>query len=111
MVGGPAKRDSAHRRVELGTGAMKLNSAQLERALNQFEAGPFPRPSLIQRLNDLFGEHTFFARPPWAEHRGAGSVGRVFRHGRRYLPIGAAKAGRVWRYTSPKRPTSSSALD
>jgi len=39
---------------------MKLNSAQLERALNQFEAEAIPDDHpLIQRLNDLFGEHTF----------------------------------------------------
>src|SRR5690348_17189753 len=39
---------------------MKLNSAQLERTLNQFEAEAIPDDHpLIQRLNDLFGEHTF----------------------------------------------------
>jgi hypothetical protein len=39
---------------------MKLNSAQLERTLNQFEARAIPDDHpLIQRLNDLFGEHTF----------------------------------------------------
>ena len=41
--------------------AMKLNSAQLERTLGQFEARPIPddHPAIPQ-LNDLFGEHTFF---------------------------------------------------
>ncbi|HYX83262.1 MAG TPA: hypothetical protein VE714_12760 [Gemmatimonadales bacterium] len=40
---------------------MKLNSAQLERTLGQFEARPIPddHPAIPQ-LNDLFGEHTFF---------------------------------------------------
>ena len=39
---------------------MKLNSAQLERTLNQLEAEAIPDDHpLIQRLNDLFGEHTF----------------------------------------------------
>jgi hypothetical protein len=40
---------------------MKLNSAQLERTLGQFEARPIPDDHLlIPQLNDLFGEHTFF---------------------------------------------------
>jgi hypothetical protein len=40
---------------------MKLNSAQLERTLGQFEARAIPDGHpLIQQLNDLFGEHTFF---------------------------------------------------
>jgi hypothetical protein len=40
---------------------MKLNSAQLERTLDQFEARPIPDDHpLIPQLNDLFGEHTFF---------------------------------------------------
>ena len=39
---------------------MKLNSAQLERTLGQFEARPIPDDHpLIPQLNDLFGEHTF----------------------------------------------------
>jgi hypothetical protein len=38
---------------------MKLNSAQLERTLGQFEARPIPDDHpLIPQLNDLFGEHT-----------------------------------------------------
>src|SRR6516162_11221097 len=41
--------------------AMKLNSAQLERTLGQFEARTIPDDHpLIPQLNDLFGEHTFF---------------------------------------------------
>src|SRR5262249_54903647 len=40
--------------------AMKLNSAQLERTLNQFEARAIPDDHpLVRKLNDLFGEHTF----------------------------------------------------
>jgi hypothetical protein len=40
---------------------MKLNSAQLERTLGQLEARAIPDGHpLIQQLNDLFGEHTFF---------------------------------------------------
>lgn len=40
---------------------MKLNSAQTERALNQFEAQVLPddHPAVGQ-LNRLFGDHTFF---------------------------------------------------
>src|SRR6266480_2511073 len=41
--------------------AMKLNSAQLERTLGQFEARAIPDDHpVIPQLNDLFGEHTFF---------------------------------------------------
>jgi hypothetical protein len=40
---------------------MKLNSAQLERTLGQFEARPIPHDHpLIPQFNNLFGEHTFF---------------------------------------------------
>ncbi len=40
---------------------MKLDSAQLERTLGQFEARAIPDDHpLIPQLNDLFGEHTFF---------------------------------------------------
>ena len=40
---------------------MKLNSAQLERTLRQFEAQAIPDDHpVIPQLNDLFGEHTFF---------------------------------------------------
>jgi hypothetical protein len=41
--------------------AMKLTSAQIERTLGQFEAEAIPdsHPAL-PRLNELFGDHTFF---------------------------------------------------
>ena len=40
---------------------MKLNSTQVERTLDQFEARPIPDDHpLIPQLNGLFGEHTFF---------------------------------------------------
>ena len=40
---------------------MKLNSAQLERTLGQFEAQAIPDDHpVIPQLKDLFGEHTFF---------------------------------------------------
>jgi hypothetical protein len=40
---------------------MKLNSAQVERALGQFDARAIPEDHpVIPQLNDLFGEHTFF---------------------------------------------------
>jgi hypothetical protein len=41
--------------------AMKLNSAQVQRTLGQFEALVIPDDApMISKLNDLFGEHTFF---------------------------------------------------
>jgi hypothetical protein len=40
---------------------MKLSSAQLERTLSQFEAQAIPDDHpLVPRLNELFGDHTFF---------------------------------------------------
>src|SRR5258708_1656990 len=40
---------------------MKLNSAQVERALSQFEAQAIPDDHpLVAQLNPLFGDHTFF---------------------------------------------------
>ncbi len=40
---------------------MKLNSALLERTLNQFEAQAIPENHpVVPQLNSLFGEHTFF---------------------------------------------------
>jgi hypothetical protein len=37
---------------------MKLNSAQVQRTLDQFEARVIPdEDPVIARLNDLFGEH------------------------------------------------------
>jgi len=40
---------------------MKLNSAQVQRTLGQFEARVIPDEApVIAKLNELFGEHTFF---------------------------------------------------
>ena len=40
---------------------MKLNSAQVQRTLDQFEARVIPDEApVIAKLNDLFGDHTFF---------------------------------------------------
>jgi hypothetical protein len=41
--------------------AMKLTSAQIERTLSQFEAQAIPESHpVLTRLNELFGDHTFF---------------------------------------------------
>src|SRR5258708_37768940 len=41
--------------------AMKLNSAQVEQTLSQFEAQVLPEdPPMVPELNELFGDHTFF---------------------------------------------------
>ena len=40
---------------------MKLTSAQVERTLSQFEAQALPDSHpMVPRLNELFGDHTFF---------------------------------------------------
>jgi hypothetical protein len=40
---------------------MKLNSAQVERALSQFDAQALPdNHPVVPQLNSLFGDHTFF---------------------------------------------------
>jgi hypothetical protein len=40
---------------------MKLNSAEVERTLSQFEADVIPDDHpVVPKLNELFGEHTFF---------------------------------------------------
>lgn len=40
---------------------MKLNSAQVERALKQFEAQALPdNHPVVPQLSSMFGEHTFF---------------------------------------------------
>lgn len=40
---------------------MKLNSAQVKRALSQFDAQAIPdNHPAVPQLNNLFGEHTFF---------------------------------------------------
>ena len=41
---------------------MKLNSAQVERALSQFDAQALPDSHpVVPQLNRLFGDHTFFS--------------------------------------------------
>jgi hypothetical protein len=41
--------------------AMKLNSAQVEQALSQFDAQVIPDDHpVVPKLNELFGDHTFF---------------------------------------------------
>jgi len=40
---------------------MKWTSAQIERTLSQFEAQAIPESHpVLTRLNELFGDHTFF---------------------------------------------------
>jgi hypothetical protein len=40
---------------------MRLTSAQVERALNQFDAQAIPEDHpVMAQLSDLFGDHTFF---------------------------------------------------
>ena len=40
---------------------MKLDSAQVQRTLGQFEARVIPNDApVIEQLNELYGEHTFF---------------------------------------------------
>jgi len=40
---------------------MRLSTASLERTMTQFDAQPIPdEHPLVQKLRDLFGEHTFF---------------------------------------------------
>ena len=40
---------------------MKLNSAQVERALTQFEAQALPDDHpVVPQLSSMFGDHTFF---------------------------------------------------
>jgi hypothetical protein len=40
---------------------MRLNSAQVERTLSQFEAQVIPDDHpMVPKLNELFGDHTFF---------------------------------------------------
>jgi len=57
---------------------MKLTSAQVERTLSQFEAQALPENHpAVPKLNELFGEHTFFVDP-----KGLNVV----------EPVGAAKA-------------------
>jgi hypothetical protein len=52
---------SARRQSNLEGAVMKLNSAQVERTLDQFEAQALPdNHPVVPQLNKLFGEHTFF---------------------------------------------------
>ena len=54
---------------------MKLNSAQLERTLGQFEAQAIPDDHpVIPQLNDLFGEHTFFLDRTRSSSTAMGSI-------------------------------------
>jgi hypothetical protein len=79
---------------------MKLNSAQLERTLGQFEARPIPDDHpVIPQLNDLFGEHTFFL-----DSHGLNIVEPVAAAG------AAAESAKVVNLASWQR-TSSSCLD
>ena len=40
---------------------MKMNTAQIEQALNQFQAEPIPMEHpMMPQLERLFGEHTYF---------------------------------------------------
>ena len=40
---------------------MRLNSAQVERTISQFDARPVPDDHpMVPQLNNLFGDHTFF---------------------------------------------------
>ncbi len=51
---------------------MKLTSAQIERTLGQFEAEAIPDSHpVLPRLNELFGDHTFFLDSEGTEHCGA----------------------------------------
>jgi hypothetical protein len=67
MVGGPTVGDLSPAAIPIGrfqskgVCAMKLTSAQVERALGQIEAQPIPDDHpVVAELNELFGEHTFF---------------------------------------------------
>jgi hypothetical protein len=67
MVAGPAVGDLSPAAIPIGrfqskgVCAMKLTSAQVERALGQIEAQPIPDDHpVVPQLNELFGEHTFF---------------------------------------------------
>ncbi len=64
---------------------MKLSSAQVEHTLTQFEAHVIPEDHpLVQKLNELFGDHTFFLDGNGLNvvepNESAGA--RVFRHRR-----------------------------
>jgi hypothetical protein len=68
---------------------MKLNSAQVERALSQFDALALPDDHpVVPQLNNLFGDHTFFldgsglnvlekVDPPEAEAQAEAQTGTI----------------------------------
>jgi hypothetical protein len=61
--GRPSKLDdyAASLRNKSKECAMKLNSAQVEQTLSQFEAQVIPDDHpIVPQLSDLFGDHTFF---------------------------------------------------
>ena len=90
---------------------MKLNCAQVQRTLGQFEASVIPNDApVIAKLNELFGEHTFF---PDDQH-GLNIVGPVevpslhpSAPRSSILPAGATTASPASSRTSPQRRTSS----
>src|SRR5262249_39063035 len=58
---GGRRRNARSRKPNQKECAMKLNSAQVERTLSQFQAEAIPDDHpVVRQLNDLFGEHTFF---------------------------------------------------
>ncbi len=94
---------------------MKLNSAQLERTLGQFEARAIPDDHpVIPQLNDLFGEHTFFldrnglniVEPAEAAAGAAAQSAKVVN-----LGSGATTTRLVSSFMSLKQRTSSSRLN
>ena len=64
---------------------MKLTRAQVERALDQFDAQAIPEGHpVMTELTDLFGDHTFFVNSqglnivePASPANGSGATGRV----------------------------------
>ena len=65
---------------------MKLNSAQVEQSLTQFQAQVIPEDHpLVLQLNELFGDHTYFldgnglnvVEPNESIHAGAPPAGTV----------------------------------
>ena len=93
---------------------MKLNSAQVERTLSQFqgEAIPDNHPAGPQ-LNNVFGEHTFFLDrnglnivEPASAAGGGSQWAKVVK-----LANGVRPIRTTWSLTSPNRLTSSSRLD
>ena len=101
---------------------MKMNSAQIEQTLTQFEAEPIPSEHpLMPQLKRLFGDHTYFldnhglniVEPVEAEEKD-GRMGVVVNlaenataQGDRLNPGAAPRAGRVarptrWERTKPR---------